>query len=91
MTDHANKIADRVITALEGRFREWLSPQEYAEAKPLLVEIIESEMAGDARRIDWLADPQNKIGQVLLPGAVVKQNLHSLRAAIDAAMAMPRN
>lgn len=40
----------------------------------------------DARRLDWLADPAQSIGNVELPRACVEQNLHSLRAAIDCAM-----
>lgn len=42
----------------------------------------------DAARLDWLADPANTIGNVQLPTECVEQNIHSLRAAIDAAMAM---
>lgn len=45
-------------------------------------------LARDARRIDWLADPTNHMGQVHLPFVCVEQNLHSMRAAIDAAMAL---
>lgn len=45
-------------------------------------------LARDARRIDWLADPTNHMGQVQLPFVCVEQNLHSMRAAIDAAMAL---
>lgn len=44
----------------------------------------------DARRIDWLADPDNALGAVQLPSACVTQNLDSLRRAIDAAMALPQ-
>lgn len=40
----------------------------------------------DAERLDWLADPNNNIGNVQLPTECVTENLHSLRAAIDAAM-----
>ena len=40
----------------------------------------------DKIRLDWLADPDNQIGQVMLPTKAVIENLHSLRAAIDAAM-----
>ena len=40
----------------------------------------------DAERLDWLADPKNSIGNVQLPIDCVKNNLHSLRAAIDEAM-----
>ena len=41
----------------------------------------------DSKRLDWLADPANTIGNVLLPNDCVEQNLLSLRDAIDAAMA----
>lgn len=37
----------------------------------------------DTRRIDWLADRDNTIGNVQLPAACV---MNSLRSAIDAAM-----
>ena len=40
----------------------------------------------DAERLDWLADPNNSIGNVQLPTKCVTENLHCLRAAIDAAM-----
>lgn len=40
----------------------------------------------DSKRIDWLADPNNNIGNVQLPSEVVENNLYSLRDAIDAAM-----
>lgn len=40
----------------------------------------------DTARLDWLADPANKIGSVLLPTECVEQHLDSMRDAIDAAM-----
>ena len=40
----------------------------------------------DTKRLDWLADPANKIGSVLLPAECVERHLDSLRDAIDAAM-----
>lgn len=40
----------------------------------------------DSKRIDWLADKDNYIGNVTLPTECVARNLHSLRAAIDEAM-----
>lgn len=40
----------------------------------------------DKERLDWLADPNNNIGNVQLPRVCVERNLHSLRAAIDCAM-----
>ena len=42
----------------------------------------------DTMRLDWLADPANKIGSVLLPTECLEQHLDSLRDAIDAAMQM---
>lgn len=40
----------------------------------------------DGKRLDWLADKDNHIGNVTLPTECVERNLHSLRAAIDDAM-----
>ena len=40
----------------------------------------------DTARLDWLADPVNKIGSVMLPTECVEQHLDSMRDAIDAAM-----
>lgn len=42
----------------------------------------------DTVRLDWLADPANKIGKVILPTECVEQRLDSMRDAIDAAMQM---
>lgn len=53
--------------------------QSSAEAK---------ELRKDKARLDWLADRENTVGNVFLPRDVVARNLHSLRAAIDDAMAM---
>jgi hypothetical protein len=43
-------------------------------------------MERDKARIDWLADPENAIGNVQLPVGAVTENIGSLRDAIDAAM-----
>lgn len=43
-------------------------------------------LRADARMLDWLADPENTIGNVELPMACVTANLHSLRGAIAMAM-----
>ena len=40
----------------------------------------------DTVRLDWLADPANKIGSVILPTECVERHLDSMRDAIDAAM-----
>jgi len=56
--------------------------------KKMMLSIQRSNMEceKDRRRMDWLADPENKIGNVQLPTEIVKANRHSLRDAIDAAM-----
>lgn len=45
-----------------------------------------AELKKDKARIDWLADPAQNIGDLILPRDIVERNLHSLRAAIDEAM-----
>ena len=58
------------------------------DAEPELVgsEDLEYIPHPDTVRLDWLADPANNIGSVLLPTECVDQHLDSLRDAIDAAM-----
>ncbi len=45
------------------------------------------QLLKDKARLDWLADPENAIGNVQLPVEAVLENVHCMRAAIDAAMA----
>lgn len=45
-----------------------------------------TELEKDKLRLDWLADRNNSIGNVMLPTKCVEQNPGSLREAIDAAM-----
>lgn len=40
----------------------------------------------DKARLDWLADVNNNIGNVLLPRDIVERNLGSLRGCIDEGM-----
>ncbi|HZJ93133.1 MAG TPA: hypothetical protein VFD09_08655 [Thiopseudomonas sp.] len=47
-----------------------------------------AELLKDKARLDWLADVNNSIGNVLLPTDIVERNLHSMRDAIDEAMAI---
>ena len=47
-------------------------------------ELVEAEK--DSARLDWLADPKNTVGNVVLPSEYIMDNLDSMRAAIDAAM-----
>ena len=51
---------------------------------------LEREYGADAARLDWLADPDNAIGDVQLPTECVLENMGSLRDAIDAAMNLPK-
>ena len=37
-------LADKIISYLEGAHRDWLSPQEYAEARPMIDNIIEAAL-----------------------------------------------
>lgn len=46
------------------------------------------ELLKDKARIDWLADPAQNIGDLILPRDIVERNLHSMRAAIDEAMSI---
>lgn len=47
-----------------------------------------AELKKDKARIDWLADPAQSIGDLILPRDIVERNLHSMRAAIDEAMSI---
>lgn len=49
-----------------------------------------AEAKKDTARLDWLADPKNTIGNVVLPREYIMDNLDSMRAAIDAAMEASR-
>jgi len=44
------------------------------------------QLRKDKARLDWLADPQNTIGNVTLPRQHIMDHPDSMRAAIDAAM-----
>lgn len=44
------------------------------------------ELLKDRARLDWLADVNNTIGNVMLPRDIVERNLSSLRDGIDEAM-----
>lgn len=47
-----------------------------------------NDLLKDKARLDWLADVNNNIGNVLLPRDIVERNLSSLRDAIDEAMSI---
>lgn len=62
--------------------------QELVDRKNQMIDLEHKVMRleADKRRLDWLADPANNIGQVMLPREIVERNIHSLRDAIDEAM-----
>ena len=60
---------------------------EYLEEKILLDQLVEANAMTDTKRIDWLADSENVIGNVMLPSICVENGLvDGLRGAIDEAM-----
>ncbi|MGR8931941.1 MAG: hypothetical protein ACU836_15010 [Gammaproteobacteria bacterium] len=81
------------------RYADYLEREAYQASTPVKAEamrqaakkMIELEreniaLREDAARLDWLADKDNKIGNVQLPTHCVAANLDSLRNAIDMAM-----
>lgn len=65
-----------------------LSPHMIERQGPTITRRLMQALAknlDDTRRLDWLADRDNHIGNVQLPNGAVMENLHSMRAAIDAA------
>ena len=39
----AKRVAERVVSAIENRFRDWLMPGEYKEAVELVAEVLKRE------------------------------------------------
>lgn len=86
-----DKEAERAAMALERDNAQRQHTMQCAINKADSQRILEltaqlAEAQRDSERLDWLAKTDNAIGQVLLPRWCVEQNLHSMRAAIDAAM-----
>lgn len=68
--------------ALSRAQNQWIGWQASAARSSARI----AELEADKLRLDWLSDPKNKVGQVLLPTAIVERNLDSLRDAIDEVM-----
>ena len=47
-----------------------------------------AELRKDKERLDWLADPAQNVGDLILLRDIVERNLHSMRDAIDEAMSI---
>ena len=89
MIDHKQNLID-MAEQLEQPF--WTGPTGADAALVEQAKVLRAAAAHlqraeqDSKRIDWLADKSNTIGNVHLPTECVERNLHSLRAAIDDAM-----
>jgi hypothetical protein len=69
----------------------WLTEMRFAsgdDGKLMLPDIVAhiEALRGDKELLDWLADPENEVGNVQLPTKCVIDNLGSLRDAIRQAM-----
>ncbi len=89
MIDHKQNLLD-MAEQLEQPF--WSGPTGADAALVEQAKVLRAAAAHlqraeqDSKRIDWLADKDNHIGNVMLPTECVERNLHSMRAAIDDAM-----
>jgi hypothetical protein len=84
-------IAQRYAGFLERESHNAATPTKGAAMRQSAKKLIELDrenerLRADAARLDWLADPNNGIGNVQLPTHCVISNMHSLRDAIDMAM-----
>ena len=78
MTDHIEKLRE-LIPDGDGY------NSDYAHTLLDAVAYIR-KLEEDKKRIDWLADSEQFIGNIQLPTECVENNVHSLRDAIDDAM-----
>lgn len=98
MTDPTTAL--REVLALSNKERDAEENREYGAANDLYADLQGAAVnlvrthgpallsaLEDARRLDWLSDRDQNIGNVMLPTHIVEANVHSLRAAIDAAIA----
>jgi hypothetical protein len=53
---HASALAEKIVTAFEGHFREWMMPGEHGEAVDLVAEIVRADQAA-APASPALAEP----------------------------------
>lgn len=78
-TPHGTLLEQLMNPNIAKSEREWAASEEIARLRK------------DEKRLDWLADKENQIGNIQLPAECVTRNPHSLRAAIDDAMLLPPN
>lgn len=82
-----NPRAANVLSLISNEVRAMLAA---APQSPAIAAERVAELERDAARLDWLADPENMLGSVGLPRECVEPNIHSMREAIDMAMAMDK-
>ena len=89
MTTPLVSITDEMVAELEFdlEMAETTYALEASVSRDTLAALLaeRKELIKDRERLDWLADPDNTIGNVQLPLKCVTANVHSLRDAIDAA------
>lgn len=88
LTDKEIIVLGIQACAIEARENGYIQPFTFARAieQAVLQSPEVQALKHDKGRLDWLADPNNNIGNVQLPKVCILHNLHSLRAAIDDAM-----
>jgi hypothetical protein len=87
--DLKSRAVNLLISAIKAQAVEDVDAgREEFSTTPHEVELLSrlQELEKDKIRLDWLADVNNHVGNVVLPKECVVRNLHSLRAAIDDAM-----
>jgi hypothetical protein len=89
MLDASNGTKDYVVADFARQLELELaeSKREIEQFEKALLDEDRRKLEQDKTRLDWLSDPANTTGNVLLPSAIVERNLDSLRNAIDEAMA----
>lgn len=83
---HPNKTLGLVVDAGSNQYSYIIRWEHTKGVSQEHTESLELIPHPDTARLDWLADPANKIGSVMLPTECVEQHLDSMRDAIDAAM-----
>jgi hypothetical protein len=95
MIDRNESLRDKIATIVQAGYSERKTSVETADEiirKISFLSILtrlereNAELRADKARLDWLADPKNTIGNVMLPREYIMNNLDCMRSAIDAAM-----
>jgi hypothetical protein len=79
-----------IVTRIKNHLRQLPPHVARRETATLLRDAVTEieNLTRDKQRLDWLADKENKIGNIQLPTVCVEANINDMRLAIDAAMAL---